>query len=81
QNTTDFCEALKANNIKYVMDNTAEYLTTGADQPINLEKVWQKNNQRSGIISRNGREIELIGEAALCSGADCLPRRLSYLWT
>ncbi|EGN1458932.1 DUF4459 domain-containing protein [Salmonella enterica] len=59
QNTTDFCEALKANNIKYVMDNTAEYLTTGADQPINLEKVWQK--YRDLMINGGGncqRDIE-----------------------
>lgn len=44
-NTVAFCKALEANDIKYVMDNTSEYVATGADEQLGrqgLEEMWDK---------------------------------------
>ncbi len=68
ENTTSFCKALEDNNIRYVMDNTSEDLTTGPDNVIGhagLKRNWEK--YRSIMV--NGvenckRDIESYKRAA-----------------
>lgn len=68
ENTTSFCKALEGNDIRYVMDNTSEDLTTGPDNVIGhagLKRNWEK--YRSIMV--NGvenckRDIESYKRAA-----------------